>query len=249
MSEAQDPGRVRYARHIALPQVGERGQQRLAHSSALLIGLGGLGATAALYLGNGGLGHLVINDYDRVDASNLPRQILYTPKNVGEFKTHAAAESLRYWNPDLRVSVLNRRLADDELDDAVQACDIVLDCSDNFPTRLRINAACARHATPLVSGAAIRFEGQLALFAHDGGGPCYQCLYTEADENLDDCAGQGILAPVAGAIGCMMATEAIKRLLGLPSELLGRLWVYDGLAGSARSIAIRPRPDCPVCGR
>ncbi|MDJ0927577.1 MAG: HesA/MoeB/ThiF family protein [Gammaproteobacteria bacterium] len=241
--------RLRYARHLALPQVAEAGQQRLAQSNALVIGLGGLGATAALYLGNSGIGHLVINDFDRVDESNLPRQILFQPGDVDQFKTHAAAEKLRDWNPELKVSVLNRRLAEDELADAVSACDVVLDCTDNFATRMRINAACAEARTPMISGAAIRLEGQLAIFRHaDGKGPCYRCLYTEDDESTENCAGQGILGPVAGTIGCMMATEAIKVLAGLPSDLDGRLWIYDGLAGSSRIVGISQREDCPICG-
>lgn len=241
--------RLRYARQIALPQIGADGQARLAAGSALVIGLGGLGATAALYLGNAGVGHLVINDYDRVDASNLPRQILFQPADIGQHKTHAAAEKLRAWNPDLRVTVLNRRLAEDELADAVAACSVVLDCTDNFATRLMINQACATAGRPLVMGAAIRFEGQVGVFRHEGDGrPCYQCLYADTDENLDDCAGQGILAPVAGAVGCMMATESMKIIAGISSELDGRLWIYDGLAGTSRSVGIAANPQCPVCG-
>lgn len=243
-----DIDRIRYARQIALPQLGVDGQSRLAHGSALVIGLGGLGATAALYLGNAGVGHLVINDFDRVDASNLPRQVLFHPADIDQHKTHAAAQKLRAWNPELKVSVLNRRLAADELAEAVSACDVVLDCTDNFATRLDINRACAGAGKPLVMGAAIRFEGQVGVFRHAGHGqPCYRCLYSEADENLDDCAGQGILAPVAGAVGCLMATEAIKIIAGLPSELDGHLWLYDGLAGTSRSIGIAVNPDCPVC--
>jgi molybdopterin/thiamine biosynthesis adenylyltransferase len=244
-----EPDRIRYARQIALPQLGAEGQARLAQGSALVVGLGGLGATAALYLGNAGVGHLVINDYDRVDATNLPRQILFHPADVGQHKTHAAAEKLRAYNPDLRVSVLNRRLARDELAEAVGACNVVLDCTDNFTTRLAINRACAEAARPLVMGAAIRFEGQVGVFRHEReGGPCYQCLYTTEDENLDDCAGQGILTPVAGAVGCLMATEALKVIAGLGSALNGRLWIYDGLAGTSRDVGIASNPRCTVCG-
>lgn len=241
--------RIRYARQIALPRLGADGQARLARGSALIIGLGGLGAPAAMYLGNAGVGHLVINDFDRVDASNLPRQLLFQPQDVGQYKTHAAAEKLGTYNPMLRVSVLNRRLAEDELGEAVGACDVVLDCTDNFATRLDINRACAAAGKPLVMGAAIRFEGQVGVFRHaNDGRPCYQCLYSDADENLDDCAGQGIFAPVAGTIGCLMATEAMKIIAGLPSELEGRLWIYDGLAGTSRNIGIAANPNCPVCG-
>ena len=243
-----DVDATRYARHLALPQLGADGQARLGHGNALVLGLGGLGATAALYLGNAGIGHLVINDFDRVDLSNLPRQILFHPADVDQYKTHAAAETLRAYNPQLRVSVLNRRLAEDELAEAVSACDVVLDCTDNFPTRMRINRACAEAGKPLVTGAAIRFEGQVAVFRHEQpGGPCYQCLYTDEDDNLDDCAGQGILGPVAGTVGCLMATEALKILAGLDSDLNGCLWIYDGLAGTSRSVGITANPQCPVC--
>jgi adenylyltransferase/sulfurtransferase len=246
LSREIDP---RYSRQIALPQLGEAGQARLAMGTALVVGLGGLGAPAALYLASAGAGHLVINDFDRVDETNLPRQILFAPADVGEFKTHAAAEKLRAWNPALRVTVMNRRLDDAELGEAIGACDVVLDCTDNFATRLRINRLAHTHRRPLVSGAAIRFEGQLAVFRHERpGGPCYQCLYGAGDEGLENCAGQGILAPVAGTVGCMMATEALKILAGLESEAAGRLWLYDGLTGATRSVGIPARADCPVCG-
>ena len=243
-----DDSALRYSRHIGLPQLGAQGQQQLAQSSALIVGIGGLGATASLYLANSGLGRLVINDFDRVDATNLPRQILYRPEHVGAFKTDAASEMLQTWNPALKLTAINARLDDAGLAETGSGVDVVLDCSDNFATRTLINRVCVAAATPLVSGAAIRFEGQLAVFSNDrDDAPCYRCLYTEADENLENCAGQGILAPVAGTIGCMMATETIKVLTGLDSDLNGHLWLYDGLAGSSRTIRIRRRDDCPVC--
>lgn len=239
---------VRYSRHLALPQVGESGQRRLEQASVLVVGLGGLGSVASLYLANAGVGHLVINDFDKVDVTNLPRQILYQETDVGEFKTHATAERLRAANPAPRVNVLNRRLDADELRDAVGACGLVLDCSDNFPTRLALNAACVASRKPLVSGAAIRFEGQVAVFLNDDSeSPCYRCLYSDEDENFADCAGQGILAPVAGTIGTLLATEALKLLLGLDSGLRNRLWIYDALSGATRSVAIRKAPGCPTC--
>lgn len=245
-----DVSQLRYSRHIGLPQIGPDGQQRIERGSALVVGLGGLGATAALYLANAGVGHLVINDFDRVDVTNLPRQILFRPDDIGTFKTHAAAQKLKAWSPDIRVTVLNRRLAEDELTEAATACAVVLDCTDNFATRVLLNQICLEGSTPLVSGAAIRFEGQLAVFRHDRpSGPCYRCLYSEQDENFEDCAGQGILGPVAGTVGCMMATEALKVLAGLESELAGHLWLYDGLAGSSRSVGIRKRADCPACAQ
>jgi molybdopterin/thiamine biosynthesis adenylyltransferase len=240
---------VRYSRHLALPQVGQSGQQRLERASVLVVGLGGLGSVASLYLANAGVGHLIINDFDKVDATNLPRQILFHESDVGEFKTHATAERLRAANPAPHVNVLNRRLDTDELRDAVGACSLVLDCTDNFPTRLALNAACVATRTPLVTGAAIRFEGQVAVFLNnDSDSPCYRCLYSDEDENFANCAGQGILAPVAGTIGALLATEALKLLLGLDSGLRNRLWIYDALAGVTRTVTIRKAPGCPVCG-
>jgi len=244
---AVDP--VRYSRHLALPQVGESGQRRLEQASVLVVGLGGLGSVASLYLANAGVGHLVINDFDKIDVTNLPRQILFREADVGEFKTHATAERLRAANPGPHVNVLNRRLDADELRDAVRACGLVLDCTDNFPTRLALNAACVAARTPLVTGAAIRFEGQVAVFPNnDTNSPCYRCLYSDEDENFANCAGQGILAPVAGTIGALIATEALKLLLGLDSGLRNRLWIYDALTGATRTVAICKASACPVCG-
>ena len=240
---------VRYSRHLALPQFGAAGQQRLEQSSALVVGLGGLGSVASLYLASAGVGHLVINDFDRVDATNLPRQILFRESDVGEYKTHATAERLRAANPAPQVSVLNRRLDADELRDAASACHLVLDCTDNFGTRLLLNAACVAARKPLVTGAAIRFEGQVAVFPNDDStSPCYRCLYSDEDENFGNCAGQGVLAPVAGTVGTLLATEALKLLLGLDSGLRNRLWIYDGLSGDSRTVAIRKAPGCPACG-
>jgi adenylyltransferase/sulfurtransferase len=241
---------VRYSRHVTLPQVGESGQRRLEQASVLVVGLGGLGSVASLYLANAGVGHLVINDFDTVDVTNLPRQILFREADVGEFKTHATAERLRAANPAPHVNVLNRRLDADELRDAVGACSLVLDCTDNFPTRLALNAACVAARTPLVTGAAIRFEGQVAVFLNnDSDSPCYRCLYSDEDENFANCAGQGIFAPVAGTIGALLATEALKLLLGLDSGLRNRLWIYDALSGATRTVAIRKAPACPVCAQ
>ena len=243
---------LRYARHIALPRFGPDGQERLRQSSALIVGLGGLGSVASLYLAKAGIGHLLINDFDRVDASNLPRQLLFRGGDTGAFKTDVTAARLQEANPGVEVSTLNRQLDVNAFMAAARDCDVVLDCTDNFRTRLLINAACVTTRKPLVSGAAIRFEGQVAVFPNQGAGPCYRCLYSDEDENFASCAGQGILAPVAGLIGAMLATEALKLLLDLDSETPGpglrnRLWIYDGLSGATRSVAIRPRPDCPVC--
>jgi adenylyltransferase/sulfurtransferase len=190
----------------------------------------------------------LINDFDTVDTSNLPRQVLYRDADTGKPKATAAAECLKLINPNVTTIAMGSRLGRDGLTELTAAVDVVLDCTDNFTSRWLINEVCADMKTPLVSGAAIRWEGQLAVFRHDqAGGPCYRCLYSEADENLNDCAGQGIVAPVAGTVGTMMATEAIKLLLDIESASAGNLWIYDGLAGTSKTIAIPAQPDCPVC--
>lgn len=240
---------IRYARHLSLPQLGHEGQKQLGESHALVIGLGGLGTPASLYLANSGVGRLTICDYDKVDATNLPRQVLYGPGDIGERKTDAAASYLQNRIPNAAVSKLDGRLSEEALVEAVAAADVVLDCTDNFNSRTLINHVCAGGRKPLVTGAAIRFEGQLSVFDFSrANSPCYSCLYSTEDENLEDCAGQGILAPVVGTIGCMMATEAIKLLVDLGTDLNGKVWIYDALAGSSRTLAIPPRTGCPVCG-
>jgi molybdopterin/thiamine biosynthesis adenylyltransferase len=242
---------ARFARQIALPQINLRGQKRLADSHVLIAGLGGLGSAAALYLANSGIGRLTLNDFDRVDVTNLPRQILFDERDIDTFKTTATAGRLRQYNSEIHIEELNRRLSAAELLEAVTDCDVALDCMDNFSARGAINRACHEAGRPLVSGAAIRFEGQLAVFRHDvpnDNNACYNCLYTEQDENLENCAGQGILGSVVGTIGCMMATEAVKLLIGLESSLNGKLWVYDALGGTTKTIGIKRRAECPVCG-
>lgn len=238
---------LRYARQIALGRVGVTGQARLAGARAGVVGLGGLGSVASLYLASSGIGALCINDFDRIDASNLPRQILFRSRDVGAPKASVTAAALREVNPALQLRVLDRRLDAAGLADALHGCDVVLDCSDNFATRHLLNRVCVALRRPLVSGAVIRFEGQVAMFANDGDGPCYRCLYAEDDEPLGDCSGQGVLAPVAGTVGTMMATEAIAQLLGLGPGLRNHLWFHDALAGQSRRVRIRRAPACPVC--
>lgn len=239
----------RYARHLSLPQFGAEGQSRLAAASVLVVGAGGLGTPAALYLATSGVGRLVISDFDTVDETNLPRQVLYRDEDKGRPKAEILGARLHEANPFVRIAAIPARLEDDRLADQVRAADVVLDCTDNFASRWQLNAACFAARKPLVSGAAIRFEGQVAVFdLRDGSGPCYRCLYSEDDESLDDCTGQGILAPVVGTIGCMVATETLKLLLGLESGLHSALWVYDGMTGQGKRLAIGARKDCPVCG-
>ena len=237
----------RSARHIALPQVGRDGQARIEASSALIVGLGGLGSAAASYLACAGVGHLLLNDFDMVDETNLGRQILYGPADVGVAKAERAAVRLAAMNPEVRLTVLGDRLSADDLLDAVGTADIVLDGCDNFATRFLINEAVVRSGKTLVSGAAIRFEGQIGVFGPDySASPCYRCLYREADESLDSCAGNGVLSAVPGVIGAMMAVEGLKLMAGIETPR-GVLGVYDALAAEWRRIRIPKRPDCPVC--
>lgn len=237
----------RHARHFALAQVGETGQRRIDDARVLVIGVGGIGCAAASYLASSGVGQLTLNDFDTVDATNLGRQILFTPDDVGANKASTAAARLATVNPDIRIDVISDRLDADGMAAAVTDADVVLDGSDNFATRFLVNDACVAAATCLVSGAAIRLEGQLAIFGPDyTTSPCYRCLYEDADESLENCAGNGVLAPLPGVIGTMMAVEALKQIVGLPSPR-GRLQLYDAGDGSFRGVSIAKRGACPSC--
>jgi molybdopterin-synthase adenylyltransferase len=240
---------ARYARQIALADVGAEGQARLGQAKVLIVGLGGLGCPAALYLATSGVGRLTLNDFDRVDESNLPRQILYGPSDVGALKVEAAKARLTALNPAVEIVCLAERLDDAALAATVGAVDVVLDGSDNFSTRFAVNRACVALGVPLVSGAAVRLEGQLAVFPNRSGEPCYACLYNDEDEWLGNCQGNGVLAPVPGVIGTLMAEETLKLLLGWDSSLHNRLLLWDGKRGEWQSVALRADPDCAVCGK
>lgn len=237
----------RYARHHALPEIGPDGQARLERSAALIVGLGGLGCPAAQYLASSGIGRLLLNDFDRVDLSNLPRQILFTDADVGRLKVDTAAQALGRLNSAVELRTLPERLDEEALAAAVANADIVLDCTDNFAARLAINRAAVVAGKPLVTGAALRFEGQLAVFEHSSGAPCYRCVYSDDDELLGDCAGNGVLAPVPGVIGCLMAVAAIELLATGRSGFSGQLRLWDALTGSWQTIELAQDPDCPVC--
>jgi len=233
---------------MALAQVGAQGQERIAAASALVVGVGGLGCAAATYLASAGVGQLFLADFDTVDATNLGRQVLFDPGDIGEAKAAVAADKLAQQNPAIRVRPITERLDNAALRAAVAKADVVLDCTDNFATRFQVNDACVAGGRCLVSGSAIRFEGQLAVFGPDYEvSPCYRCLYTEADESLLDCAGNGVFAPVPGVIGTMMAVEALKFLAGLDSPR-GTLRLYEGDSGRFHSVKIPKRADCPACG-
>jgi adenylyltransferase/sulfurtransferase len=237
----------RSARHQALPQIGREGQQRLESATALLIGLGGIGCAAANYLASSGVGHLLLCDFDTVDATNLGRQTLYGPSDVGQLKVESAAARLAAMNPDIRITTIPNRLSGDSLTEMISNADIVLDGCDNFATRFQISDTCVSQARTLVSGSAIRFEGQLAVFGPDyAQSPCYRCSYEEADESLDNCSGNGIFSPVPGVIGTLMAAEAMKKLIGLGDSKC-TLSLYDGIAGEWRKIQISKRANCQTC--
>lgn len=238
---------TRDARHLALPQVGADGQQRIAESKVLLIGVGGIGCAAAAYLASSGVGHMAVCDFDTVDETNLGRQVLYAQGHIGERKADVAATRLKKINPDIAVTAISERLVGTALADAVANADVVLDGSDNFPTRFEVSDACVAASRRLVSGSAIRLEGQLAVFGPDySASPCYRCLYAEADESLGDCAGNGVLAPVPGVIGTLMAVETLKFLAGIdsPAPLLR---LYDGSASEFRHLGVSKRRNCPTC--
>jgi adenylyltransferase/sulfurtransferase len=240
---------LRYSRHILLPQIGIEGQEALLGAQALVVGAGGLGSPAALYLAAAGIGTLVLCDADSVDLTNLQRQILHHTPSVGRPKVASGKDTLALINPECKVVALEQRLAGTALDEQVAAADVVLDCSDNFATRHAINRACVRHRRALVSGAAIRFDGQLSVFdlRHDDS-PCYHCLFPETDDGEEvRCAVMGVFAPLTGIIGAAQAAEALKLLVGCGATLQGRLLLLDGLAMEWRSVAIGKDPACTVC--
>jgi molybdopterin-synthase adenylyltransferase len=239
----------RYARHLALAGFDAAEQARLRDATALVVGAGGLGSPALLYLAAAGIGRLVVSDFDNIDITNLQRQVLYATDDVGKAKAEAAATRLAALNPDTIVEAVTMRLGGDALAAAVAAADVVLDCSDNFGTRFALNAACVAAGKPLVSGAAIRYEGQLAVFRADRpGSPCYRCLWEEDAEELENCRGNGVLGPVTGVIGSMMAVEALKIASGCAPSADGKLMLYDAREGSWRSLRLERDPDCPTCG-
>jgi adenylyltransferase/sulfurtransferase len=239
----------RYSRHILLEQIGIEGQQRISASRALLIGAGGLGSPAALYLASAGVGRLTLVDSDRVDLTNLQRQVLHTTGRIGQLKTTSARIALRDLNPEVQVVEVARRAGPDELDPLVAQADIVLDCSDNFATRHALNRACVKHRRPLVSGAAVRFDGQLATFDRRAReAACYACLFPESTDAQDElCSTMGVFAPLTGIVGCIQAAEALKLAAGHEASLGGQLMIIDALAMQWRTLAVARDPACPVC--
>ena len=251
LPELDDAQLARHARHVLLAEIGYEGQQRIQAGHALILGLGGLGSPVALYLAAAGTGRLTLVDDDRVELSNLQRQIAHADADRGRLKAESAAGRCRALNPALRVQTVCVRPDAAALAALVAAADVVLDCSDNFPTRHALNLACRAARRPLVSGAAIRWSGQLAVFdAREPDAPCYRCLYPEADDAVaETCTASGVIAPLVGVIGALQASEALQLLAGHPAALAGRLLRYDALGARLRSARLPRDPDCPVCGR
>lgn len=237
--------RERYARHILLKEIGGPGQQSLMRARVAMIGAGGLGAPAALYLAAAGVGRLRLIDDDEVALSNLQRQVIFTTADVGAPKTDAAAAALKALNPHVEIEPVRARLTPDNAEALLAGADVVLDGTDDFSTRFAVNQACRALKLPLVSGAVGRWSGQVSVFAQ--GGPCYRCLVPDIPPDAETCAAVGIVGALVGVIGAMMALEAIKLIAQAGEPLCGRLLVFDGLSGQARTVKLNHDPQCPVC--
>lgn len=240
---------LRYSRHILLPEIGVEGQQKLLDARALVIGAGGLGSPAAMYLAAAGIGTIALADGDTVDLTNLQRQVMHVTSSVGRKKVDSGRETLARLNPGTQVIALDSRLEGDVLDVEVALADVILDCSDNFATRHAINRACVKHRKPLVSGAAIRFDAQVAVFDLRGEEcPCYHCLFPEHGEAEEvQCSTMGIFAPLTGIVGTLQAAEAIKIIMEIGDTLAGRLVLFDALTTTWRTMRLARDPDCLTC--
>ncbi|MDH0895738.1 MULTISPECIES: molybdopterin-synthase adenylyltransferase MoeB [unclassified Pseudomonas] len=240
---------LRYSRQILLPQIDVAGQLRLKRSRVLIVGLGGLGSPVALYLAAAGVGELHLADFDTVDLTNLQRQVIHDGSQVGVAKVDSAIARLAALNPQVTLVPHRVALDEDSLAAAVAAVDLVLDCCDNFTTREAVNAACVAAGRPLVSGAAIRLEGQLAVFdPRDAASPCYHCLYGHGSEAELTCSEAGVVGPLVGLVGSLQALEALKLLAGFGESLVGRLLLVDALGTRFRELRVRRDPACSVCG-
>lgn len=238
---------LRYSRQIMLPDVDLDGQEKLLNARVLIVGLGGLGSPVAMYLAAAGVGNLILADFDEVDLSNLQRQIIHNNDRLGHNKAQSAAQTLCAINPEINITCIESKLDAASLKELVASVDVVADCTDNFAIRFAINAACVAANVPLVSGAAIRLEGQVAIFDSANNSPCYRCLYEENDDDLS-CAANGVLAPLVGVIGSMQALETIKLIVSFGTNLAGRLLIFDARHSQWRELNLPRDPDCPVCG-
>ena len=240
---------LRYSRHILLSQIGIEGQEKLLAAHALVIGAGGLGSPVALYLASAGVGRITVCDGDDVDLTNLQRQIVHRTDAIGRKKVDSARATLAAINPEVRVIAVPERVGGERLDMLVADADVVVDGCDNFATRHAVNRACVKSRKPLVSGAAVRFDGQIAVFdLRDRGSPCYHCLFPEDGESEDvRCAVMGVFAPLVGIVGSIQAAEALKVLAGVGEPLAGRLLLLDALTMHMRTVKLQKDPACPVC--
>jgi molybdopterin/thiamine biosynthesis adenylyltransferase len=241
---------LRYSRHILLDEIGIEGQSKIINAHVLVIGAGGLGSPASLYLASAGVGRITLADGDTVDLTNLQRQILHTQERIGQMKTTSGQTALAQINPQVIVEPISERLSGEKLEALIAEADVVLDCCDNFTTRHAVNQACVKYQTPLVSGAAIRFSGQLSVFdARLENSPCYHCLFPDGEDVEETrCAVMGIFAPLTGIIGAMQAAEALKIISGAGQPAIGRLLLLDGLSMEWRSVKFGKDPKCSVCG-
>lgn len=238
---------IHYSRHVILPEIDEQGQEKLKQSTVLIVGAGGLGSPVAMYLAAAGVGKLIIADHDTVERSNLQRQIIHSLDTIGHTKVESAKHTLENLNPWLKIELIEIRLQEELINTTVSKADLIIDCSDNYPTRFALNQASVEFEKPLVSGSAIQFNGQVAVFNQTPNSACYQCLYQDELYNEESCESQGILAPIVGVIGSLQATEALKVLLGIGSSLDSRLLIYDALNANFKSIAIAKDPACKAC--
>jgi len=241
---------LRYSRHILLPQVEYAGQEKLTNSHALIVGAGGLGSPVALYLAASGVGTLTICDFDEVDLTNLQRQIIHTTQSVGMNKAMSAQQTIDAINPEIKVKTIEKKSTHAEMETLISLADVVIDCSDNFATRYALNRLCFKQKKPLVSGAAVRFEGQITVFDfRNEASPCYQCLFPDTgDDQALRCADNGVFSPLVGMIGTAQAAEALKCLMGIGETLQGRLMLLDALTAEWRTIKLSRDPACKVCG-
>lgn len=239
----------RYSRQIQLPQIAQAGQQTLQNSHAVIVGCGGLGCPAAMYLAAAGIGQLTLIDYDMVELSNLQRQIGHHSHDIGQLKTESLRDTCLQLNPETSIHLCSQVIDNDDLGEIIANAHVVLDCSDNFPTRFAVNHVCVAHKIPLVSGAAIRFEAQLVVFRNDQpDAPCYRCLFRDTEAEGEACSRIGVLSPLVGVIGSMQAVEAIKVLLDLGQESTGKLLLYDAITSEWRQLNIPKDPACVECG-
>ena len=239
---------LRYSRQMMLPEIDAAGQEKLNESRVLIIGLGGLGSPVSMYLASAGVGQLVLVDFDKVDISNLQRQIVHTTNNIGRAKIESAKEHLTAINPEISIECIDHALDGDELYAEAEKADVIVDASDNFQTRFALNEVSVKTKTPLVSGAAIRFEGQVSVFnPKDENSPCYRCLYNEDVAVGETCTANGVIAPLLGIIGSIQANETLKLIMGIGETLQGKLLLLDSLYMDMNQAILKKDPACPVC--